>query len=238
MPTIGRRGRFLRCAERRGRPHQPRPLQPQPGHRVAPLVMMPLLQLLVKMLHREAAIAFLIQPQHAQDLLGRRPAARRPADPPIAQPHRPLIAQPVTPAPERPLDTPASPPLPLVTARPAHAARATPRNASVLPLAALLSGPFPVPLSGGSKSGQITRYKNRTDHESATPSNSTLDGDREPLLDFTRRQSAGRVCRRHDATWREAVADRLASATKLKVQDTARSRGPSAKDSFATATPA
>jgi hypothetical protein len=52
---------------------------------------------------------------------------------------------------------------------PLHAARATPQNASVVPLAALPPGPFPAPLSSGSKTGQITRYKNRTDHESATP---------------------------------------------------------------------
>ena len=68
--------------------------------------MLPLLQLLVKMLHREAAIAFLIQPQHAQDLLGCRPAARRLADPPIAQTLRTLIAQPVAPTPKRPLRDP------------------------------------------------------------------------------------------------------------------------------------
>src|SRR5438874_6235161 len=65
---------------------------------------------------------------------------------------------------------PASPPLLPATARPAHAARAIPQNASVVPLAALPPGPFPAPLSSGSKTGQITRYKNRTDHESATPS--------------------------------------------------------------------
>ena len=90
----------------RCRPHQPRPLQRQPGHRVAQLVMVPLLQLLVKMLHREPRIAFLVQSHHAQDLLGRRPPARPPADPPIAQALRPLIAQPVPPAPERPLRHP------------------------------------------------------------------------------------------------------------------------------------
>ena len=43
----------MRRALRR-RPHQPRPLQRQPGHRVAELVIVPLHQLLVKMLHREA----------------------------------------------------------------------------------------------------------------------------------------------------------------------------------------
>src|ERR1700746_1670104 len=67
--------------------------------------------------------------------------------------------------------------------------------------------------------------------------NLALDGAPEPYLDHMRRQPAGRVCHRHDATWREAVADRLASATKLKVQDGARRTAPSAKTSFATATP-
>jgi hypothetical protein len=59
----------------------------------------PLLQLLVKMLHREASVALLIETQHAQDLRGRRPPARRLADPTVAQAFRPLIAQPVAPAP-------------------------------------------------------------------------------------------------------------------------------------------
>src|ERR1700756_2145625 len=62
--------------------------------------------MLVKMLHREPRIALLIQPQHAQDLRGRCPSARRLADPPIAQALRPLIAQPVAPPPERPLRYP------------------------------------------------------------------------------------------------------------------------------------
>ena len=140
------------------------PAAGQPGHRVAELVIGPLLQLLPTMLHREALVAFPVEPQHAQDLLGRRPSARRLADPAIAQTRRPLIAQPVAPAPERPLrDPPASPPLPPATARPAHAARAVPQNASVVPLAALLPDPSPAPFSSGSKTGQITRYKNRTD---------------------------------------------------------------------------
>lgn len=95
----------MRRAPRR-RPHQPRPLQRQPGHRVAELVMVPFLQLLVKMLHRETLIALLVEAQHAQDLLGRRSSARRLADPAIAQTLRPLVAQPVAPAPERPLRDP------------------------------------------------------------------------------------------------------------------------------------
>ncbi len=57
----------------------------------------------------------------------------------------------------------------------------------------------------------------------------SLDGTGNSFLNIVCRQPARRVCRRHDATWRAAVADRLASATKLKVQDIARPRGPSAK---------
>src|SRR5262249_40742721 len=94
----------MRRAPRR-RSHQPRPLQRQPGHRVAELVVVPLLQLLVKMLHREALVAFVIEPQHAQDLLGRRSSARRLADPAIAQTLPPLLPQPLRP----PLPHPAAP---------------------------------------------------------------------------------------------------------------------------------
>jgi hypothetical protein len=52
------------------------------------------------MLHRKPGVALLVQPQHALDLLDRRPPARRFADPPIAQTRRPFIAKPVAPAPE------------------------------------------------------------------------------------------------------------------------------------------
>jgi len=34
--------------------------------------------------------------------------------------------------------------------------------------AELLLGPYSAPFSSGSKTGQIRRYKNRTDHQSAT----------------------------------------------------------------------
>src|SRR5258707_13019026 len=67
--------------------------------------------------------------------------------------------------------SPASRPLPPGSAHPAHAERATLRTASAVPLAAPPPGPSPAPFSSGSKTGQITRYKNRTDHESATTQN-------------------------------------------------------------------
>ena len=79
------------------------PAAGQPGHRVAELVIGPLLQLLPTMLHREALVAFPVEPQHAQDLLGRRTSARRLADPPITQALRPLTAQSIAPPPKRPL---------------------------------------------------------------------------------------------------------------------------------------
>src|SRR5690242_20312282 len=116
------------------------------------------------MLHGKAVVALLVEPQHAQDLLSRRPPARRLADPPIAQappaPHRATgRATAETSAPR----SPASPPLPPAIAHPAHAARATPRNASVVPLAAPPPGPSPAPFSSGSKPDRSC-YKNRTDH--------------------------------------------------------------------------
>ena len=46
---------------------------------------MPLLQLLVKMLHREVAVALLIEDLHAGQLGRRRPPRRGPAKPAIAQ---------------------------------------------------------------------------------------------------------------------------------------------------------
>ena len=95
----------VRRAPRR-RPHQPCRLQRQPGHRVAQLVVVPLPQLLVKVLHGEVAVALLVEPQHAQDLLGSRAPARRLADPPVEQPARPLVAQPSAPAAKRPLRDP------------------------------------------------------------------------------------------------------------------------------------
>ena len=64
--------------------------------------------------------------------------------------------------------SPASRPLPPGSAHPAHADRATLRTASAVPLAAPPPGPSPAPFSSASKTGQITRYKNRTAHESAT----------------------------------------------------------------------
>jgi hypothetical protein len=95
----------MRRAPRR-RFGEPGPVQRQPGHRIAELVIVPLRQLLVKMLRREPVVALRVQPQHALDLRHRRPPARRLADPSVAQSHRPLIAQPVAPPPKRPLRYP------------------------------------------------------------------------------------------------------------------------------------
>jgi hypothetical protein len=53
---------------RLGRRHQTRAVQMQLGHRVAQRVVVPLPQLLVEMLHREAAVGLAIQTQHPLDL--------------------------------------------------------------------------------------------------------------------------------------------------------------------------
>ena len=62
------------------------PLQRQPGHRVAELVVVMLLHLLVEMLHREVPVALLIEGLHRAQLRRRRPSRRHLAQPPIAQP--------------------------------------------------------------------------------------------------------------------------------------------------------
>jgi hypothetical protein len=67
------------------RRNQPGPLQRQPGHRVAELVAVPTHQLLVEMLHREVAVALLVEHLHARELGRRRPPRRRLAEPPVAQ---------------------------------------------------------------------------------------------------------------------------------------------------------
>jgi hypothetical protein len=90
----------------RRRLRQPGPVQREPRHRVAELVVVALHQLLVKMFRRKPVVALHVKPQHALDLLDRRPPARRLADPPVAQSHRSLIAQPVAPPPKRPLRHP------------------------------------------------------------------------------------------------------------------------------------
>ena len=61
-------------------------LQVQPGRGVAELVAVPLDQLLVEVLDGEALVGFVIQPEHALELVLGRTMRRRPADPPIDQP--------------------------------------------------------------------------------------------------------------------------------------------------------
>ena len=58
------------------------------GHRVAQRVVVPLAQLLVEMLHREAAIEVAVQPQHPLDLRHRRTPQRR-SQPAIGQTNSP-----------------------------------------------------------------------------------------------------------------------------------------------------
>ena len=54
-------------------------------HGVAELVAMPLLHLLVEVLHREIAVALLVEPPHARQFRRRRPPRRRLAEPAITQ---------------------------------------------------------------------------------------------------------------------------------------------------------
>ncbi len=70
---------------------QPGRVQRQPGHRVAELVAVPLHQLLVEMLHREVAVAFLVEGLHPRQLGRRRPPRRRLAEPSVAQPLGPFL---------------------------------------------------------------------------------------------------------------------------------------------------
>src|SRR5512147_478413 len=158
----------VRRATRR-RLHQSRTVQVQLGHRIAQLVAVPLHQLLVEVLDREVGIVFAIEPEHAQDLVlagstacrsaGRRgPTAPRPAADPASGG---TFAR----------SPPASPPPRSGSTRPARDAPTTLRTASCGSPAAPPPGPFltlDIPASSDSKTGQITRYKLRTDHELAT----------------------------------------------------------------------
>jgi hypothetical protein len=92
-----------RAAARRR--HQPGPMQLQLGHRVAQPVVVPLAQLVMEMLHREATVEIAIQPQHPLDLRHSRAPQRRPK-PTVRQPRQPLFPVAVTPAAECPLTDP------------------------------------------------------------------------------------------------------------------------------------
>ena len=87
VPGSGRRSRSAALGFR----HQPGRLQRQLGHRVAELVIVPLHQLLVEVLHREVAVALPIELLHPLELARRRTARRYLADPPIAQPLDPIL---------------------------------------------------------------------------------------------------------------------------------------------------
>ena len=80
--------------------HQAGPVQVQFGHRVAQCVVVPLGQLLVEMLHREAAIQIAIQSQHSLDLGNRRTPQRR-RQPAIRKTSFPRFAMAGPPAAER-----------------------------------------------------------------------------------------------------------------------------------------
>src|SRR6185312_5066360 len=80
-------------------------MQMQLRHRVAQRVAVPLAQLFMEMLDREAAVEVAIQPQHPLDLGHRRtPWRRRQAA--VVQPAQTVIAMTLTPATEAPLADP------------------------------------------------------------------------------------------------------------------------------------
>jgi len=82
-----------------------KPLRMQKGLRpgVAPREIVPGDQLLVKMLGREAVIAFAIQSFHFMLPVDRNPPARRLAQPPIQKPGFAVVFEPLPPPPKRPL---------------------------------------------------------------------------------------------------------------------------------------
>jgi len=73
---------------------QTRRLQRKPGHGVTEFVAVPSLQLLVKVLHREIAIEFLVKPPHPRQFRLWHPTRRRLAKPPITQSLRTILVIP------------------------------------------------------------------------------------------------------------------------------------------------
>jgi hypothetical protein len=74
--------------------------------RVAPREIVPRDQLLVKMLGREAVIAFAIQSLHLMLPVDRNPLARRLAQPPIQKPGFAVVFEPLSPTAKRPFIDP------------------------------------------------------------------------------------------------------------------------------------
>ncbi len=81
--------------------HQPRAMQMQLGHRVAQCVIVPLAQLLMEMLHREAAIEVAVKPKHPLDLGHWRSPQRR-SETAVSQTRLSHLRLAVTPAAECP----------------------------------------------------------------------------------------------------------------------------------------
>ena len=83
--------------------HRAALLQPQPGGGAAQPVAVPPPQHVVEMPDREPDTMLVTEPKHPLQLIHRRAARRRLADPAVGQPGRPLLRVPPAPAPERPL---------------------------------------------------------------------------------------------------------------------------------------
>jgi hypothetical protein len=85
--------------------HQTLTMQMQFGHRVAKPIVVPLDQLFMEMLHREASVKVAIQTQHSFDLRNRR-TAQRWGQTPIVQTRQTRLPMPIAPAAERPFADP------------------------------------------------------------------------------------------------------------------------------------
>ena len=92
-PLLAMRRSLGRCL------HQASTMQMQLGHRIAQCIAVAFAQLLVEMLHREAAVEVAIQPQHPLDL-GHRSSAQRRRQTTIRQARNPRFAVAITPAAE------------------------------------------------------------------------------------------------------------------------------------------
>jgi hypothetical protein len=104
MPVSGRRGRFLRCAERRGAfGNQASGLQAQLGPSVAERKAVVLAQLVVEVLGGEPAVARAVELEHLVHTVDRHPPGRGLAEPPVEQTRHAFALVPLAPAPEAPL---------------------------------------------------------------------------------------------------------------------------------------
>ena len=142
--------------------HQAGRLERQAGHRVAELVAVSTHQLLVKVLHREVAVAITVELPHAIQLAHRSPSRRHLADPPIAKTLDPFIRKANT----QSTELPARHPQQLACLLRRQARPPVWRNASSKRLTKTSHSArvrrIDPSRTGGELGGQLTRYKRRT----------------------------------------------------------------------------